>query len=191
MVIASDLRTGMIVEVEGQLYRILSAEYRAGGGKMPGAVHARLQDLGTGSITDRRVRPEEKLATATVERETMEFLYQDGDAFHFMNPTTFEQFPVPRQVLGIKAGFLQPGVRLPVETIEERAIGVVFPESVDLRVASTAQPMHQRETSAFKKAVLENGMEVQVPLFIKEGELIRIEVATGKYLERVKESGKR
>jgi elongation factor P len=191
MVIASDLRPGMIVEVEGQLYRVLSAEYRAGGGKMPGAVHARLQEVGTGSSTDRRFRPEEKLATTTVERETMEFLYQDGDAFYFMNPTTFEQLSVSREVLGIKAGFLQPGVRLPVETIGERAIGVVFPESVDLRVASTAQPMHQRETSAFKKAALENGMEVLVPLFIKEGGLIRIEVATGKYLERVKESGKR
>jgi elongation factor P len=191
VVIASDLRTGMIVEIEGQLHRILSAEYRAGGGKMPGAVHARLQDLGTGSITDRRFHPDEKLATATVERETMEFIYQDGDAFYFMNPTTFEQLPVPRQILGIKAGFLQPGMRLPVESIGERPTGVVFPESVDLRLASTAQPMHQRETSALKRAVLENGMEVQVPLFIKEGELVRIEVATGKYLERVKESGKR
>jgi hypothetical protein len=105
-----------------------------------------------------------------------------------MNPTTFEQLPITRQVLGMKASFLQPGVRLPVETIEERAIGLVFPESVDLRVPSTAQPMHQRETSALKKAMLENGMEVLVPLFIKEGELIRTKVATGKYLDRVKES---
>ena len=88
--------------------------------------------------------------------------------------------------LGMKAGFLQPGMRVPVETIGERAIGVVFPESVELRVASTAQPMRQRETSALKTAVLENGMEVLVPLFIREGELIRVEVATGKYLERVK-----
>jgi elongation factor P len=188
---AADLRMGMIVQVQDQMYRVLAAEYRAGGGKMPGAVHAKLQDVLTGSITDRRLRPEEKVTTVTVERETMEFLYQDGDAFYFMKPTTFEQLPVPRQVLGAKAGFLQPGVRVPVETIGERAIGVVFPESLDLRVASTAQPMHQRETSALKRGVLENGMEVLVPLFIKEGELIRIEVATGKYLERVKESGKR
>lgn len=121
----------------------------------------------------------------------MEFLSQGGDAFYFMNPTTFEQLSASREVLGIKAGFLRPGVRLAIETIGERAIGVVFPESVDLRVASTAQPMHQRETSAFKKAALENGMEVLVPLFIKEGEVIQIEVATGKYLERAKESGKR
>jgi len=191
MVTASELRAGMIVEVENQMYRVLAAEYRAGGGKMPGAVHARLQDLSTGSVTDRRLRPEEKLANVTAERETMEFLYQDGEAFYFMNPTTFEQLPVSQQMLGGKAGFLQPGVRLPVETIGERAIGVVFPESVDLRIASTAQPMHQRETSAMKKAVLENGMEVLVPLFIKQGELIRIEVATGKYLERVKEPGKK
>lgn len=68
---------------------------------------------------------------------------------------------------------------------------MVFPESVDLRVTSTAQPMHQRETSALKEAVLENGMEVLVPLFIKEGELIQTKVATGKYLDRVKESGRK
>jgi elongation factor P len=79
-------------------------------------------------------------------------------------------------------------MRLPVETVADQVTGVVFPEIVELRVVSTAQPMHQRETSALKKAVLENGSEVQVPLFIKEGELIRIEVASGKYLERVKEA---
>ncbi len=191
MAAASDLRPGVIVQAKEQMYRILAAEYRAGGGKMPGAVHARLRDVVSGSVTDRRFRPEEKLMAVTVERETMEFLYQNGDAFYFMNPTTFEQLPIPWQVLGVKASFLQPGVRLPVETIGERAIGVVFPEGVDLRVTSTAQPMHQRETSALKKAVLENGMEVLVPLFIKEGEVIRIEVATGKYLERVKESGRK
>ncbi len=191
MVTASDLRAGMIVQMEEQMYRVLAAEYRTGAGKMPGVVHARLQDVVSGSVTDRRFRPDEKLTTVTVERETMEIMYQDGDAFYFMNPTTFEQLPVSRQVLGMKASFLQPGVRLPVETIGERAVGVVFPESVDLRVTSTAQPMHQRETSALKKAVLENGLEVLVPLFIKEGKLIRIEVATGKYLERVKQPGKR
>lgn len=191
MVVASDLRGGMIIRFEGQMHRVLAAELRAGGGKMPGAVHARLQSLATGSVTERRFRPEEKLTTLPVERETMEFLYQDGEVFYFMNPTTFEQLPVSRQVLGIGADFLQPGMRLPVETVSEQATGVIFPESVDLRVTSTAQPMHQRETSALKKAVLENGSEVLVPLFIKEGELIRIEVATGKYLERVKASGKK
>lgn len=191
MVTASDLRFGMIIQLDDQMCRVLAAEYRAGGGKMPGAVHARLQSLVTGSVTDRRLRPEEKVTTVSVQRETLEFLYQDGDAFYFMNPTTFEQLPISRQILGSRAGFLQPGLRLQVETVGERAIGVVFPESVDLRVASTAQPMHQRETSALKKAILENGSEVLVPLFIKEGELIRIEVATGKYLERVKEPGQK
>jgi elongation factor P len=191
MMAASDLRAGMIVQLGGQMFRVLTAEYRAGGGKMPGAVHARLQALPDGAVTERRFRPDEKVAPVDVERQTMEFLYQDGDAFYFMNPTTFEQLPIPQQILGAGATFLQPGLRLPVETIGEEAIGVVLPESVEMRVASTAQPMHQRETSALKKAVLENELEVLVPLFIREGELIRIEVATGKYLERVKESGKK
>lgn len=191
MITASDLRAGMIVQLEGKMVRVLAAEYRAGGGKMPGAVHARLQALPDGPVTDRRFRQDEKVAPLDVERQAMEFLYQDGDAFYFMNPTTFEQLPIPRQILGAGATFLQPGMRLPVEAVGEEAIGVVLPEFIEVRVASTAQPMHQRETSALKKAVLENGLEVLVPLFIREGELIRIEVATGKYLERVKEPGKK
>jgi elongation factor P len=191
MIAASELRAGMILQLERQMLRVLAAEYRAGGGKMPGGVHARLQNVATGSVTDRRFRPEEKLTEVSAERETMEFLYQDGENFYFMHPVSFEQIPVARQVLGLGATFLQPGMRLPVETVGEQVTSVVFPEIVELRVASTAQPMHQRETSALKKAVLENGSEVQVPLFIKEGELIRIEVATGKYLERVKEAGKK
>jgi elongation factor P len=191
MIAASDLRAGIIVQLEGRMFRVLAAEYRAGGGKMPGAVHARLQVLPEGAVTDRRFRPDEKMMSVDVERQTMEFLYQNGGAFYFMNPTTFEQLPIPREILGAGATFLQPGIRLPVETIGEEAIGVVLPEFVEVRVASTAQPMHQRETSALKKAMLENGLEVLVPLFIREGELIRIEVATGKYLERVKESSKK
>jgi elongation factor P len=187
MVVASDLKTGMILQLEGQMHRVLAAEYRAGGGKMPGAVHARLQNVSTGSVTDRRFRPEEQLTDLSAERETMELLYQDGEAFYFMNPVSFEQIPVSRQILGQGATLLQPGMRLPVETVADQVTGVVFPEIVELRVVSTAQPMHQRETSALKKAVLENGSTVQVPLFIKEGELIRIQVATGKYVERVRE----
>ncbi len=191
MILASDLRVGMIVELEGRMFRVTAADFRAGGGKMPGAVHARLQSLPEGTVTDRRFRPDEKLAPVELERQTMEFLYQEGDAFYFMNPATYEQLPISRQILGAGASWLQPGMRLPVETIGEEAIGVVWPEFIEVRVVSTAQPMHQRETSALKKAALENGMEALVPLFIREGELIRVEVATGKYLERVKELGKK
>lgn len=82
------------------------------------------------------------------------------------------------------------GMWIPVEFLGEEPVALVFPEAVELKVASTAQPMHVTQTSAMKRAVLENGMEVLVPLFIKEGELVRINVATGKYLERVRE-GKR
>lgn len=108
-----------------------------------------------------------------------------------MHPVSFEQIPVARQVHGLGTTCLQPGMRPPVETAGEQVSSLVFPEIVELRVASTDQSIHQRETSALKKAVLENGSAVQVPLFIKEGDLVRIEGATGKYLERVKEAGKK
>jgi elongation factor P len=104
-----------------------------------------------------------------------------------MDPESFEHVPLPGALIGDRRPFLQESMRLPVEFLGEQPVAVLFPETVDLRVVSTAQPMHATQTSAMKQAELENGMEVLVPLFIKEGELVRVHVDTGKYVERVRE----
>jgi elongation factor P len=107
-----------------------------------------------------------------------------------MDPETFEQIPLPGDLIGDRRRFLKEGSRLTIEFLGELPVAVIFPESVDLRVSTTAQPTHATQTSTMKEATLENGMAVLVPLFIKEGEVVRIHVATGKYMERVRE-GKR
>lgn len=190
MVTASGLSAGKVIRLEGEAYRVLEATAHAGTGKLSGFVHVRLMNLRTGSQTERRFRPEEKVEDLPLERRPLEYLYAMGDDLYFMDPESFEQLPLPRHLLGEAHRFLREGMRLPVEFLGEQPVAVVFPETVDLRVVSTGQPMHAAQTSALKRAILENGVEALVPLFIKEGELVRVEVATGKYLERVRE-GKR
>jgi elongation factor P len=188
MLIATDLRPDMVLRMEDGLYRVLEAVQHSGTAKLSGFVHARLLSLSTGSQTERRFRLDEKLEDVPVDKRTLQFLYQDGDDFYFMDPQTFEQTPLPRALIGAAARFLKEGMQVPVEFVGEAPVAVAFPATVDLQVASTAQPMRATQTSAMKRAVLENGLETLVPLFIKEGDLVRIEVATGKYLERVREA---
>lgn len=190
MITASELRAGMVIRLEGQTWRVVEAAAHAGTAKLGGSVHARLLRLGTGSETDRRFRLEEKLEDLDLLKRQLEYSYQTGEEFCFMDPESFEQLPLPRYLIGDGHRFLKEGMRLPVEFLDERPVRVVFPDTVDLRVVTTAQPMHASQTSTMKAARLENGMEVLVPLFIKEGEVVRINVASGKYVERVRE-GKR
>jgi elongation factor P len=103
-----------------------------------------------------------------------------------MNPETFEQIALPTEAIGDYEKFLQPNMRIPVEFYEGNPINIVFPEAVELTVVTAPPGLHEHETSTFKTVTLENGMEVLAPQFIKEGDILRIETATAKYLERVR-----
>jgi elongation factor P len=177
----------MVVRLDGETFRVLEATAHAGTGKLSGFVHARLMRLMSGTQTDRRFRLEEKIEDLELVKRPLQFSYQAGDDFYFMDPETFDQLPLPRHLIGDRDRFLKEGMRLPIELLGEVPVAVLFPPAVDLRVVSTAQPMHATQTSTMKSATLENGMEVLVPLFIKEGEVVRIDVLTGKYVERVRE----
>jgi elongation factor P len=184
---ATDLRPGMVIRFDRGFCRVLDAQYHAGGGKLAGAVHAKLEELGRGAVLERRFRPDERLARVELERARWQYIYAEGEDFYFMNPDTFEQIPIARGVLGAGARFLRPDMGVSVESYDGRPVNVVFPESVEMKVASTAQAEHQRETSAMKPATLDNGMEILVPLFIKAGDVVRVNTATGKYLERARQ----
>lgn len=160
--------------------------YHAGGGKLAGTVHAKLQDLRTGSTIERRFRPDERIDRVELTRTRLQYLYADGHDFCFMNPETYEQMPIARAVLGEATRFLQPEMSVGVESCEGIQVNVIFPEAVELRVTSTGQPSHQHQASAMKLATLENGMEILVPLFIRDGDLVRVATAHGKYVERVR-----
>lgn len=190
MIPASQLRNRMAIRFEGQIYRVDSAEYHAGQGKMGGVVHTRLKNLDTGTFWETRFRADERLEELPVEKQPMDFLYSDADHCHFMNPETFEQVSVPRALIGPAEKFLHPEMRVPVEFFEGRPLDIHLPDIVEVRVAETAAPAHSQQDNTWKAARLENGLEVMVPQFIRTGDAIRLDVVTTRYVERAREAKK-
>jgi elongation factor P len=190
MVTSAQLRQGMAIRYQSQTYRVVAAEYHPGQGKMGGSAHVRLQNLETGTFWEHSLRSDLKIEDLPVERQSLEFLYEDGDQCWFMNPATYEQAEIPKSIVGPRAPFLQPGIALPVEFVEGRPVNVVFPDYVEMKIVETAPAMHQQADSAFKPATLENGVEVMVPQFVKTGDAIRLDLQTMKYMDRVKTDAK-
>jgi elongation factor P len=185
--LATELRPGMVIRLDQDVFRITEAVSHTGSGHMKGFVHAVLRNLRTLHTSERRFRPEERFEDIELERRAMEYLYDEGDACVFMHPQTFEQAPVPRASLGPFGRYLQPNQRLEVEFLGEEPVGVVYPRTVDVRVKETAEPIHMsQDTNVQKEAVLGNGLGILVPQFVRAGDLVRVEVDTGKYLDRVR-----
>jgi elongation factor P len=191
MVLASELKEGMVIRIEGQICRVLSVESKAGAAKTGGVVKTKLSDVRSGRMWEPHFRPQERMEELALERSNMEFLFSEGDTCTFMHPDTFEQVEIPNAVLGLAAKFMQPGMELPVEFFEGQPIRVIFPGVAEARVVNTAPPAHSQQDSAWKEATLENGLSIRVPLFIAPGELVRVDVATGHYVERARSEWKR
>jgi elongation factor P len=168
----------------------VAAEYHGGQGKMGGVAHVRLQSLATGTLTEQGFRADLRFEDLPVEKQNLGFLYSDADNCYFMNLDTFEQVGVPLAVMGPQAQFLLPDMRVPVEFVEGQPVSVLFPDTLEIRVADTAPPTHQQQDSTLKIAKLDNGVEIMVPQFIKTGDLIRIDLGSLKYLERAKTTGR-
>lgn len=186
MIIASELREGMVIRIEGQVFKVLEVESKAGAAKMGGVVKTKLINAKTARMWEPHFRPQERLEDLQLERRTMEFLYAGPDGCTFMRPDTFDQVEIPNALLGAARNFLQSGMEFPVEFFESEPISVVFPAVAEARVESTAPPSHSQQDSAWKEAILENGLAVRVPLFIAPGEAIRVDVKTGRYVERAR-----
>ncbi len=186
MVLASHLRAGMAIRFEGQDYRVLTAEYHPGQGKMGGATHARLRNLDTAALWEHSFRAELKLEDLPVAKQSMDFLYADADACYFMNPENFEQVAVPVSLLGEPARFLTADLRLPVEFVDGKPVSVLFPDVLEARIAETAPPVHAQQDSTWKTARLENGVEIMVPPFVKSGDVVRLDTRNLKYIDRAR-----
>jgi len=191
MVIASELKEGTVIRIDRHIYRVLEVESKAGTAKLGGVVKTKLSDVRGGRMWEPHFRPQERLEELELDCHMMEFLFAEGDSCIFMRPDTFEQIEIPGAVLGPAAQFLQPGMELPVEFFAEEPISVVFPATAEARVQRTAPPTHSQQDSAWKEATLENGLSIQVPLFIAPGEVVRVEVKTGRYVERAHAERKR
>ncbi len=184
---ASQLRAGTALRLTGEVWKVLSAEYHGGGGKMGGVTHARLRNVKTGTQREWRFRADEEVEPVELEKQAMQFLYGDAATSTFMNPVTFEQVEIGNALLGKAAAFLTPEMTVPVEFCEGSPIGVSFPEIVEVQVVETATPVHTQGTdNVWKPARLENGLTLLVPPFLKSGEWIRVEVEKGAYVERAR-----
>jgi elongation factor P len=187
----SELRPRMTLRVDGALCRVVSADYHGGQGKMGGVMHAKLWDLNTGKERERRFRAEEAVEELQPDRQSLHFLYSEGPVSTFMSPVTYEQVAIDTAQLGKAAAWLTEETVVPVEFVDGEPLGIVFPETAEGRVAETAAPYHTPGTdNVWKAAKLANGVQVMVPPFIDVGETIRVDVETGRYVERAKARGR-
>lgn len=184
MIQATQLKRGMVIKHDNDLYRIVEAQHKTPG-NLRGMVQAKIRSLKTGAISEHRFRSVDMVERAILDETEMEYLYQDGDMYHFMNNETFEQIGLSEEVLGDAVHYLIPNIRLKVDLWEGRPVGIELPLSVDMKVVETEPAIKGATVSNVgKPAKMETGLMVQVPPFISEGDVIKIDTATGAYLER-------
>lgn len=177
----------MAIRLEGELFRVLSAAYHGGGGKMGGVTHAKLRNLRTGTLREWRFRGEQAVERIELEKQELQFLYRERGICFFMDPESFEQVAVEQERLGPSGAFLGEGMVLPVEFFQGEPLGLVLPDVVEASVAQTAPAAHAQGTdNVWKSARLDNGVSVMVPPFIAPGERIRVDVHAGRYVERAR-----
>ena len=184
---ATIVRTGAVVRIDGKLYKVLTHNVHSGGGKMGSMVHSKLRCLETGSVLEQRFETKADIEVLDLDRRKMQFLYSEGDKFTFMDQQTYDQVEIQRAVIGPVAGFLKENEELDVEFFEEKPLSVEYKDIVTLKVTSTGAGIRGQDTT-YKDSTLENGMEIQVPQFIEEGDQVRVSVETGEYVDRVKDS---
>jgi elongation factor P len=183
---ANDLRPGMVIRHNNELFSIHKAEHRTPG-NLRAFVQARMRNLRTGALSDHRFRSEDNVERAMLDETEMQYLYSDGDSYHFMNTATYDQVHMHKDVLGDRALYLVPDVMLKVVYFEGRPVDVELPATVDLKVIETEPGIKGGSaTNVTKPAKMETGLVVNVPPFINEGETVRVDTAGGTYLERAK-----
>jgi elongation factor P len=183
---ATQIKRGMTIKLNGELYRVFSFQHITPG-NWRGMVQTKLKSVKSGSIIEHRFRSEDRIEQAYLETHEVEYLYSDGSDYYFMNTESFEQFHLQAEVLEDAIPFMMPNVKLHIEFYENKPIGVEMPASVELRVVSTEPALRGATVSNVNKpATLETGIVIQVPPFVNEGELIRVDTSEGKYMERVK-----
>jgi len=182
----NDLKNGMTLELDGTLFQVVEFQH-VKPGKGGAFVRTKLRNLKTGSVVERTFNAGVKVGLAIVERKEMQYLYRDGEHFTFMDVESYEQLPVEAAVVGDVANYLAEGTSAQVAVHQGVAIGVELPASVALTVTQTQPGVKgDTRTNAMKPATLETGHVVQVPLFVEEGERVKVDTRSGAYMERVK-----
>jgi elongation factor P len=181
---ATRLKRGMIILQNGDLLRILELEHKTPG-NLRGFVRVKTRNLRNNTSSEQRLRSEDVVERAVLDEKRMQYLYSDGDGHHFMDTETYEQIHLSGEALGDSAGYLKPEMTISVEFFGHEPVGLELPQTVDLKVVSTVPAIKgATATNQLKPATLETGMVVQVPPFIGEGDVIRVNTETGEYQSR-------
>ena len=183
----TDLKKGVIFQQDSVPYRVVeySQKVMGRGGSI---VNVRIKSLLDGSVLSKTYKGNESLDTADVSNENVQYLYNDGNIFYFMNEETFEQFEVSADLVGDAAGYLKEGDKVTLQFFDGRPINLEMPKNVPLLVTYTENVVKGDTTSSvLKDATLETGITVKVPAFIKQGDVIKVDTRTGAYLERSKD----
>jgi elongation factor P len=174
----------MLVKIGEDLFRVLELQHVTPG-NLRGFVRVKFRNIRTGNLSDQKLRSEDSMDRATLDEREMQYLYKDGDSFHFMDTTTFEQMHIDAEALGDSVNYLIPEALIKVELYGSEPVGIELPQTVDLVVEDTAPGIKGATASnQIKPARLETGLVVNVPPFVNTGDKIRVNTETGEYLSR-------
>jgi len=183
----TDLKKGTLFQLDGEPYRVVDYNQKVMG-RGGSIVNVRIKSLIDGKVLDKTFKGNEQLDSADVTNQSVQYLYNDGNTYYFMNEETFEQFEVSSDLVGDSAGYMKEGDRLQLQFFDGRPISVELPKNVPLKVTYTENVVKGDTTSSVTKdATLETGIVIKVPAFIKQGDVISVDTTTGAYRERVKE----
>lgn len=185
MISAGDFRNGVTFEMKGNVYCVVEFQHvKPGKGKA--FVRTKLKNVITGAVVDETFDPEDKMPKARIERKNMTYSYNDGGLYYFMDNETFDMIPLDQEQLGDALKFVTENMEVTILSYKEKVFGIEPPTFVELKVAET-EPGFKGDTStgATKPATLETGAQINVPLFIDQGDVIRVDTRTGEYMKRV------
>lgn len=184
MISAGDFRNGITLEIEGNVYQIVEFQH-VKPGKGAAFVRTKIRNVISGAVVEKTFNPTDKFPTAFIERKDMEYLYNDGDLYYFMDQESYETVPIDRSKLGDAFRFVKENMVVKILSYKGVIFGSEAPNFVELLVTQTEPGVRgDTATNVTKPATLETGAEIRVPIFINEGEMIRVDTRTGEYMER-------
>jgi len=184
MINSSELRKGIIIELDGKLYQVIDTQHIKM--KRTALNRLKLRDIRDGHTIEQTFQNTEKFVRARLEYRNMQYLYHDGGLYYFMDEETFDQVSLDQNQLGDAINYLKDGMSLQISSYQDELIGVELPITIELTVTETGPGFKgDTATAGTKPATLETGITIQVPLFINEGDVIKVDTRSGSYLERV------
>jgi len=185
MTLASEIKEGTALILDGKLYKVLEVVHHAGSGQMHGFIELKLKDIRFGHLADRRFKQSDRFEVVDLTKRFMNYIYSDTGACYFMDPETYNQVPIPKSAIGEREKFLSEGTTATVELLGEEAVSIQLPKIMILKVSATGPGIREGQDNTMKPATLDNNLELLVPQFIVSGDLIEVDTEKIKYVNRV------